>query len=76
LLTTGLLGLAAKREVARLLASVPAVDLSALQNVSIGEWLRTEVRDPRVVELILAMVRVTTYSTSPTGRVRPPHSGS
>ena len=60
LLTTGLLGLAAKREFARLLASVPMVDLSGLQDVSLGEWLRTEVRDPRVIELVLAMVRVTT----------------
>ncbi len=65
LLTTGLLGPAAKREVARLLASVPTVDVSALQDVSIAEWLRTEVRDPLVVELLLAMVRVTTYSDEP-----------
>ena len=65
LLTTGLFGLAAKREVARLLASVPALDLSALQRTSIGDWLRTEVRDPRVAELVLAMVRVTTYSDEP-----------
>ena len=41
------------------------VDLSGLQDVSLGEWLRTEVRDPRVIELVLAMVRVTTYSDEP-----------
>src|SRR5215470_7754640 len=65
LLTTGLIGLSAKREIARLLAAVPAVDVSMLQRVPIAEWLRTEVRDPRVVELILAMVRFTTYSDEP-----------
>jgi phytoene dehydrogenase-like protein len=33
--------------------------------VPFAEWLRTEVRDPRVVELFLAMVRFTTYSDEP-----------
>jgi glycine/D-amino acid oxidase-like deaminating enzyme len=65
LLTTGLIGLSAKREIARLLAAVPTVDVSVLQRVPIAEWLETEVRDPRVVELILAMVRFTTYSDEP-----------
>jgi phytoene dehydrogenase-like protein len=65
LLTTDLLGQSAKRELARFLAAVPMVDLSQLHHVPLGRWLRTEVRDRRVLELIVAMVRVTTYSDEP-----------
>jgi phytoene dehydrogenase-like protein len=59
LLTTGLLGTRAKRETARLLASIPAVDIRTLQRISIGEWLRIHVRDADVIMLVLALVRFT-----------------
>ena len=65
LLTTDLLGQPAKQELARFLSAVPMVDLAPLHHVPLARWLRAEVRDPRVLELIVAMVRVTTYSDEP-----------
>ncbi len=65
LLTTGLLGAAAKREIARLLASIPSTDTSGLQDVPIAEWLRTQVCDLHVTQLVLAFIRFTTYCDEP-----------
>ena len=65
LLTTGLFGACAKREIARLMTSLPAVRLETLQRVSIGEWVRAHLRDPNVIQLVLALVRYTTYSDDP-----------
>jgi phytoene dehydrogenase-like protein len=65
LLTTDLFGLAAKLEAARFLAAIPAVRVSALHDVALGEWLGTQVRDPRVLEFVLALVRFTTYANDP-----------
>jgi phytoene dehydrogenase-like protein len=65
LLTTGLLGLSAKREVAKFLAEVPSLEVSALQRVPVREWLGTRVRDPRVLQFALALIRFTTYCDEP-----------
>jgi phytoene dehydrogenase-like protein len=65
LLTTGLLGARAKREIARLLAAMPAIDIRALHHVSIGDWLRIHVEDADVIQLMLALVRFTTYGNDP-----------
>jgi phytoene dehydrogenase-like protein len=65
LLTTDLFGLTAKLEAARFLAGIPALPVSALHDVALGEWLGTQVHDPRVLEFVLALVRFTTYANDP-----------
>ena len=65
LLTTGLLGAWAKREIASLLTSMSKVDIDALNRISIGHWLRINVRDPDVTQLVLAFVRFATYCNDP-----------
>jgi phytoene dehydrogenase-like protein len=65
LLTTGLLGLCGKLEIGRFLADVPTMDVSRLQGVSLSEWLRTQLRDPNVLRVALALIRFTTYSDEP-----------
>jgi phytoene dehydrogenase-like protein len=65
LMTTGLLGLSGKREMARFLTAVPSMDLTSLQSLSLAEWLRTAVHDPLVCQLILAFIRFTTYCDDP-----------
>jgi len=65
LLTTGLLGAAAKREMARLMTSLTTVRLLELERVSLAEWLRTHCLRDDVLELVLALVRYTTYCDSP-----------
>jgi phytoene dehydrogenase-like protein len=65
LLTTGLLGANAKRELARLLTSLKTVSVEELEHVSIGRWLGTLGSDPDVLQLVLAMVRHATYCNDP-----------
>jgi glycine/D-amino acid oxidase-like deaminating enzyme len=65
LLTTGLLGPRAKRDAGRLLASIPGVNISALDRVSFGDWLRTQVDEADVIQLVLAFVRSATYCDDP-----------
>ena len=65
LLTTGLLNLTEKLELGGLLSRVPRFVAEASPEVSIGELLRAKVRSPRVRDLLLALVRVTTYSHMP-----------
>jgi len=65
LLTTSLLGLSGKCEIAALLARVPMMDVSTLQGVSLTAWLRTELRDPNALQVALAMIRFTTYCDEP-----------
>ena len=61
LLTTGLLGAWAKRELARVLTSLHAIRTADLEAVSMENWLRTQSRDGDVIELVRAFVRSTTY---------------
>jgi phytoene dehydrogenase-like protein len=65
LLTTELLSAGAKRELAQLLTSLRTVDVAALHRVSIGQWLRTRESSADVLQLVLAMVRQTTYCNDP-----------
>lgn len=65
LLVTGLLGPTAKLELARFLTRVPTLDVSVLHDVSVREWLRTELEDPRVIEFALALVRFATHANDP-----------
>ena len=65
LLTTDLLSTPAKRELARLLVSLRTVAVDTLEDVSIAQWLRTHADDPDVKQLVLCMVRQTTYCDDP-----------
>ena len=65
LLTTGLFGVAAKLEVARLLAGFARIDAQPLQRLTVREWLDTAVRHPEVRELIGALMRLASYTDAP-----------
>lgn len=65
LLTTGLFGPDAKREIARLMTSLRTLDLEPLERVAIGDWTRAHLQDAHVIQLVLALVRYTTYSDDP-----------
>jgi len=65
LLTTGLLGSRAKRQLARLMTSLDSVRVSDLERLSIADWLRTFRLEDDVIEIVLGLVRYTTYCDDP-----------
>jgi phytoene dehydrogenase-like protein len=65
LLTTGLFGVAAKLEAARLLASFPKLDPAALQPVTVRRFLADHVRHDDVRRLFAALFRLATYAHDP-----------
>ncbi len=66
LLTTGLLGLPAKIETARLLSRLPGLDTSGLASVSVADWLDSAVRRPDARAFLAALFRLATYVNDPT----------
>jgi phytoene dehydrogenase-like protein len=65
LVTTGLFGLPAKLETARLLAGFGRIDTTPLSRVTMREWIDSNVRHAEVRQLVEALVRVATYSNDP-----------
>ena len=65
LVTTGLFGLPAKLETARLLAGFGRIDTASLARVTMREWIDSNVRHAEVRQLVEALVRVATYSNDP-----------
>ena len=65
LLTTGLLRLPAKLELARLLASLPRIDTASLVGVTLGDYLRGALRHSATREVAAAVVRLTGYANAP-----------
>ena len=65
LLSTGLLSLAGKLEVARLLARIQSLDPAPLQSTTVDRWLGSLTRRREVRELLAALVRLTTYGNAP-----------
>jgi phytoene dehydrogenase-like protein len=65
LLATSILRGSAKLELARLLTDIPQMDLSELHDVPLATWLQGRVGDPQVHQVLLAMIRATTYSNEP-----------
>jgi len=65
LITTGLFGLAAKLETARLLAGVSKIDTQAIRHLTVREWLAREIRQPEVRRLLQAILRLATYADDP-----------
>ncbi|HKQ76168.1 MAG TPA: NAD(P)/FAD-dependent oxidoreductase [Blastocatellia bacterium] len=65
MLTTGLFGLGAKLESARLLGAVSKFDARAIERLSLREWAEREIRHPDARRLFLAFIRVSTYADDP-----------
>ena len=65
LLTTGLLSVPAKFELARLLTRLKSVDANAVQRETLAAWLDSHVDDLAVRQLIEMLVRVTTFTNDP-----------
>ncbi|HKS29350.1 MAG TPA: NAD(P)/FAD-dependent oxidoreductase [Pyrinomonadaceae bacterium] len=65
LLMTGLLSFGEKIETARLLSSLGKIDADALDNVTLRDWLETKSRSERVRQLLMTIVRVTSYTFDP-----------
>lgn len=65
LLTTGLLRLSAKFELARLLGAVQKIDTDAIQDVSVRQWLDSALEQPDVRRLVQALLRLSTYANDP-----------
>jgi len=65
LLSTSLLGLAAKLESARLLQQLPRIDAGALRGLSVAAWIDGIARRPETRRLLHALVRVMTYANAP-----------
>ncbi len=62
LLTTGLLPLAGKMEIGRILGSVGSIDAAALRASTASEWLAANVRSPEARGLVEALFRVSSYA--------------
>jgi len=65
LVTTGLLNLPAKFEVARLLGTIGRIDPEPLQRVTVQDWLESRIRHAEVRRLVGALVRVSSYTNCP-----------
>jgi phytoene dehydrogenase-like protein len=65
LLTTGLFGLGAKLETARILAAFHKIDPAPLQATTVRAWSERHLRNPDVRRLMLALFRLATYTADP-----------
>ena len=65
LLSTSLLGPREKLELGRLLTRLPALDKRALVGTTLAAFLEAEVRSQRVRDVVLTVVRVTSYAHAP-----------
>jgi phytoene dehydrogenase-like protein len=62
LITTRLLGVGAKRQLAGLLARLPSIDPAPLAKLTVADWLAQTLPNPDAQAVARALVRVTTYS--------------
>lgn len=65
LLTTGLLRLGGKLELARLLGSINKIDPNPLQHTTVREWLDRTLSQSDARQLVQALFRVATYTDDP-----------
>jgi phytoene dehydrogenase-like protein len=65
MLTTGLLHLPGKLEMARLLAGLGRIDCEPLRRVTLREWLDRTLRDPVARRFVEALARLSTYANAP-----------
>ncbi len=64
LLTTKLLHLPAKLELAKLLGNIQKIDTAPIQGLSVNEWLAQAVRHEEVRRLVRALIRLSTYANA------------
>ena len=65
LITTSLLRLPAKFELARLLNGLARLESESLQHLTVNEWLARSIRNEEVRSFLRAIVRLTTYVNDP-----------
>jgi phytoene dehydrogenase-like protein len=65
MVTSSLLSLRGKMEVARAFASIQRVNTSALDGISVSEWLQDVASDPVARELLSTLLRTATYVYAP-----------
>ena len=65
LLTTDLLGLPGKLEIARVLATLGRMDTAPFDRETVDEWLATRVRDRRAKQYLETFIRVAAYTDAP-----------
>jgi phytoene dehydrogenase-like protein len=65
LMTTGLLNIAEKIELARFQTALPAIDAAAADRETLSSWLDARVHHERVRDLLRTIVRVTTFTNDP-----------
>jgi len=65
LLTTDLVSLSGKLELARVLGSVGKIDAKSLGDVTLRQWLDSSFRDATVRSLVEALMRLTAYANDP-----------
>ena len=65
LVTTDLLPLAAKFELARLLSRIGSIDASRVQDETLEHWLAANIRHQIVRDVVAMLVRVTTFTNAP-----------
>lgn len=65
LISTGLFGVAAKLEFARLQSRLMDVDPRAIQRECLASWLNANVNDTRMRQVLEMLVRVTTFTNDP-----------
>ena len=65
LVTTGLLGLSGKFELARFQTTLAKIETSAIQNQTLSSWLDSNLADPIVRQMVRMLVRVTTFTNDP-----------
>jgi phytoene dehydrogenase-like protein len=65
LLTTSLLRLPAKLELARLMTSLAKINPSSADGLTLRQWVERNLRQPEVRALVEALVRLSTYANAP-----------
>lgn len=65
LFKTDLLGVASKLEIARLLATIAKLDGEKCMGASVTEWLKQRFKHESSRELLLALIRLSTYVNAP-----------
>ncbi len=65
LLTTGLLGLSGKLDLARLLGTIQKIDVTAILEMTVRDWLDSSIHAPDARRLVQALLRLSTYTHAP-----------
>ncbi|MBI3785116.1 MAG: NAD(P)/FAD-dependent oxidoreductase [Deltaproteobacteria bacterium] len=65
LLTTSLLRLPGKIELARLMGTLPKLRPSAAEGLTLRQWTEQQLRQPNVRALVQALARLSTYTNAP-----------